>query len=218
VAPDSVSGDGTSLTVTITGTGFDSGTDIVFRISDRNGRLSEQVVTPDSVNTDGTELSVSVPEEAVTGPVGIVGDRNARATLLQIVPVIDNVDLRSLSGSTGATGDFRLTGFGLIEGQNTVYRFGDTEVVDRQSSSGPDSFSNNGTADVSVSISAGSFGPVTVATAGGTSAPFTVGFTGMTGEADTGTPADSMSPSANTGQEITLRRCIRGAVAQAARL
>ncbi len=188
-------------TITLAGTGFDASTDVVFRISDSNGTEFERVVRPDTVNAGGTELTITVPTDAITSDIQIVGDQNAASIPLQIVPVVSDIDFRFVSGNSIFV---RLTGNGFIENHDTLFQLGDVQLIDRNSSNGPDVFSSNTIVDFQVLAADNPYGAAIVTTAGGTSAPFTLPVTGITAVAASGTPANSEFPSANAGQTITI--------------
>jgi hypothetical protein len=180
-------------TITLNGTGLSMTTDVVFLVVDAGGNVTERIVNPTG-GSGSTSITVTVPTDAITGVIQIVGDTLNSAILLQIVPVVTNVDLTGVN-STNAS--FRLTGSGFIEDKNTVYNIGGVTVIDRGPATGPDVFSSNTLSDMSLSYSDSLFGAVTVTTAGGTSAAYTVGFTQLTSVATTGTPhgaAASPSP------------------------
>ncbi|MCE9590652.1 MAG: pre-peptidase C-terminal domain-containing protein, partial [Planctomycetes bacterium] len=156
-------------TITLTGTGFDATTDVVFKIIDDPGNVSERVVRPTTVAQDGTSLTVVVPADANTGTIGIVGASNNTQPLLQIVPTIVSLDVNGNQS-------LRIRGTGLIEGA-TTYNFGSASVVDSGTSNGPNvgyfyAQPNDG-ADVAIPRTGfGASGNFTVTTPGGTSAPF----------------------------------------------
>ncbi len=195
--------------ITLQGLGFDASTDVVFQTLDGNGTPGERVVRPIAFTADGTELTVVVPiDVAVTGAVGIVGDRNNQPRQLQVVPILESVDFNGIAAN-GSTASVRLRGRGIIEGNNTTYTFGSVSVVDTAINAGPNSggfyqFDNDG-ADLTLPTASGAYhGAVTITTAGGTSAPFTVGFANISSVAASGTPANPALASANPGQAVTI--------------
>ena len=193
--------------ITLQGSGFDTTTDVVFETLDSAGNRSERVVRPVAVNAAATELTVVVPlDVAVTGVVGIVGDRNNAALALQIVPVLDSVDFTSIAGD-GSSAQVVLRGAGFTEGVGT-YRFGNVDVIDNSVGQGPDVrgqfIRDNDSVFLTLPTTGDYHGAVTVTNAGGTSAPRSSGFTGITTTALSGTPADAAKASANPGQSITL--------------
>jgi hypothetical protein len=147
-------------------------TAIVFSTIDSLGNRHEFQVPAATADPTGTEMTVIVPNDAITGPVGVVGDPDNTAIVLQIVPVVTSVT------GTGP-GVVQVKGKGLIEGNTTLYDFGASIVLDGSVSRGGvdvlNVFGANNTANVSVSP--GASGTLTVTTAGGTSAP--VSFSGI---------------------------------------
>ena len=138
-------------------------------VIDIAGTVSEVIVHPTTVSDDGTQMTIVVPRNAVTGPVGILGDPEGTLITLQIVPVVTNVLLQTVN--------VEVSGSGLIEG-NGLYRFGGMEILDGSiSDRGVDVFNSvSGRNDrARVSITPPSSGVMTVRTAGGTSAPVTFG-------------------------------------------
>ncbi len=198
-------------TITLNGLGFDATTDVVFQTIDGNGTRAERIVRPASVGTGGTSLTVVVPiDVAFTGTVGIVGDKNSTGVTLQIVPVVESVDFTGIYND-GTFANARFKGRGFVEGNGTIYRFGNLTVTDDSANQGADArgiyaYDNDG-ADVPVALSGNDFhGAITITTAGGTSAPFTGNFTGFSAgtAATTGTAANGALSSANPGQTINI--------------
>ena len=188
--------------ITLQGTNFDLTTDVVFFFSDSSGRRFERVVRPTAVNDDGTEIMVTVPTDAVTGPVRVVGDMNATDATLQIVPTISVADLTSVNINDAF---FSLTGTGFIEGAGTQYTFGSQSVIDVNTSSATgDVFSSNTRSNVNLPYGEDLFGSVTVTTEGGTSAPFSIGLTQIDSVAFSGTAADTSEASANADQAVSI--------------
>ena len=200
--------------ITIQGAGLDASTDVVFQTIDSAGNRSEVVVRPTTVDASGNSAQVVVPYLAVTGTVRVVGDQNATAALLQIVPVVQSIDVSSVS-SDGSSAQVVLSGLGLIEDNASEYRFGASSIVDGSVSSGPDvsyrydaslgQYIDNGVVYLSVPLSNASFGAITVRSAGGVSAPLSLELSGIQALALSGTPADADAASANAGQAITLQ-------------
>ena len=192
--------------IRVTGTGLDLTTDVVFPVVNNEGVVSERVVRPVAVNAAGTEIVLLVPVDAVTGSLGIVGDRSASTFPLQIVPVLDSVDVESIDGAGHAR--VRLRGKGFVEAGGT-YHFGTTDLVDINTSFNPiDVFFASGawTAyfyDVDLSTAA-AFGAVSVSTAGGSSLPFSQTVAALTGTALSGSAANPAPASANPGQMVEL--------------
>ena len=197
----------TGQQITFTGIGFDTSTDVVFRLVNASGTEFERVVRPIGVEPDGTSMTVVVPTQALTGTVGVVGDLNGAGVPLQVVPVVTNADMRSVV-SDGSSASVRLRGSGFVESHTSLYTFGSVPVVDTSTSGTGvnvfDSSGQNNFADVAVVPSSEFFGAVTVTTAGGTSAPFEVGYTDLQGVALTGTAADAGQASANPSQAVTV--------------
>ena len=105
--------------ITLHGSGLDTTSDVVFQTIDSAGNRGERVVRPAAVNGTGTQLTVVVPVDvAVTGTVGIVGDRNNAALALQIVPLLENVDFTSIAAD-GSNAAVTLRGKGFTEGAGT---------------------------------------------------------------------------------------------------
>src|SRR5262249_43960962 len=196
--------------ITLVGSGFDFSTDVVFPTVNSSGTRSERVVRPVAVSADGTRATVVVPSDvAVTGDVGVVGDRLDARVRLQVVPVLTGVDFTSVA-SDGSTAQVQLRGEGFVEDAGSAYRFGATTVVDTSASSGPDVFGgfvhDNDAVNLTLTLTGDWAGAVTVTTAGGTRAPFTAGLSGISSAAPSGTPADAAQASANPGQAVTLTR------------
>ena len=138
---------------------------LLFQTIDAAGVRAERSVQSTSASPDGTSMTIVVPANAVTGPVGIMGDPQGTSLLLQIVPVVTSI--------VPSTTTVRVNGKGLIEG-GTLYRFGDLEVLDGSTSIAGANVdaSNNDRATVSAAVGSGI---LTVTTAGGTSAPIAFG-------------------------------------------
>lgn len=204
--------------ITLTGTAFDLSTDVVFQTIDSSGTRDDIIVKPKTVSVDRTSMEVVVPYTAITGKVRVVGDTLANEIPLQIIPMVTDVEVSSVS-SDGSSAIVILHGLGFIEGNATEYRFGDTVVTDTAINdtilnlAGADVQDDyrggvtiyNGRVYVTVPLSAGSFGPVSVKTAGGTSALYTVSLDSIDSVALSGTPANAALASANPGQAVTLR-------------
>ncbi|MHB8520202.1 MAG: Ig-like domain-containing protein, partial [Limisphaerales bacterium] len=201
--------------ITLQGNGFDSTTNVVFPVIDGSGKIGDRVIQPVMVDATGTQLTVLVPVDAVTGNIGIVGDRNNAQVLLQVIPIISNVDFSSVAGD-GSSAQVRLRGAGFVKGNNSVYTFGAVSVTDTITPATSITVSyvysqpNDGV-NLTLPLTGNVYGPVTVQTAGGTSAPFTVGFSGVNNITGTslsvalsGTPTDATVASANPGQAVTL--------------
>ena len=193
-------------TITITGTGLDLTTDVVFRTVDDSGNKGQVVVHPATAAADGTSATVVVPGNAVTDVVRVVGDHTGDDVPLQIVPTITGMTVNSVA-SDGSSAFITLHGTGLVDGNNSSYQIGSTIIADASSANqGPDVYSTGTNVDLTVPLFAGSFGPITVTTAGGTSTQLTAALTLTVANATatSGTPANPALPSANPGQTITL--------------
>ena len=193
-------------TITITGTGLDTSTDIVFRTVDDSGNKGQVVVHPATAAVDGTSATVVVPTGAVTDVLRIVGDSAGNDVPLQIVPVLNAMTVNSVA-SDGSSAYITLHGFGFVDGNNSAYVFGTTVIPDANGANqGPDVYSTGTNVNLTLPLNAYSYGPVVVKTAGGTSAPisFTATLSVANATATSGTPANSALPSANPGQTITL--------------
>ena len=194
--------------ITLQGTGFDASTDVVFEVIDSSGNRYERVVRPIAVAPSGASLEVLVPIDAITGVVGVVGDRNNSRFPLQIVPLLTSGDVYSLADNTTGALNVLLRGVGFVEGNESSYAFGGVVVNDANTFDGPDvryvfAQENDG---VYLTVPGGNWnGPISVTTAGGTSAPLTLDFTKIASTALSGTPADSQKASANPGQMITVQ-------------
>jgi uncharacterized protein YjiK len=200
--------------ITLKGSGLDTSTDIIFETTDNAGNRNQLIVRPSTVNAAGTELQVLVPYNAVTGVLRVVGDTNARQLALQILPLISDVQVESVSAD-GSSAQVLLSGFGFVEGGDSEYRFGDQSVLDAGVGTGPDVFDRydpslgqyvgNGYARVTVALVNGVFGAISVKTAGGVSASYSVVLSGVDAVALSGTPKDAAQASANAGQTVTLQ-------------
>ena len=197
--------------ITISGSGLDASTDIVFATRDSAGNIGDIVVRPATVAADGASLRVIVPSNAASGAVRIVGATGS--ALLQVVPTVLDVQVESVA-SDGSSAQVLIAGSGFAEGGNSEYRFGSATVLDAGNGTGPDVFDrydaalgqyiSNGYARVTVALSNGVFGAVSVKTAGGASAAWTATLGAVTTAALTGTAADTSKGSANAGQAITV--------------
>ena len=58
--------------ITLTGTNFNPGTEVVFEVRDQTGAVTQQAVAPLMINTAGTVLQVQVPAQATTGALQVV--------------------------------------------------------------------------------------------------------------------------------------------------
>ena len=125
-------------TITITGTGLDTSTDVVFRTIDDSGNKSQVVVHPTTAAADGSSATVVVPGNALTGVVRVIGDATANDVPLQIVPVLSSMTVTSVN-SDGSFAEITLHGSGFVDGNGSAYQFGGTIVrgcQQRQSGTG----------------------------------------------------------------------------------
>ncbi|MCB0062781.1 MAG: hypothetical protein KDE19_11720, partial [Caldilineaceae bacterium] len=188
--------------ITISGTNFDTNTNIRFPTRSDNGTAGTTEVRVAGVAVDGRSATVVVPLNAVTGDISVVGATGTVA--LQIVPKLtafSNNDFRP----SGTSRTLTLQGGGFAEGAITA-NFGPVTVVDPGIDTATLDVYGSGTA-LSVIIPNSSQGLVSVTTVGGTSNNLAVGPTALTGvlaQAGTGTPTDTGQASANVGQSITI--------------
>ncbi|MEY2842731.1 MAG: hypothetical protein RI920_768, partial [Pseudomonadota bacterium] len=196
--------------ITLNGSGLDATTDVVFKVIDQSGAISDLIVRATAVNADGTQIQVLVPIDATTGIVRVVGSPDAIA--LQILPTISDIQVESVTAD-GSSAQVLIAGTGLVEGGNSEYRFGSSVVLDAGTGTGAEVFGRsdptlgfvaNGYVRVTVPLSNGVFGAVSLKTAGGVSASYTASLDSITAVALSGTPADAAVASANAGQSITL--------------
>ena len=118
---------------------------------------------------------------------------------LQIVPIVRSVDVTSLDTNNVSMVIF---GDGIIEGESTVYHFGNYSLTDISATTGPDVKSLSSTLTIPYSDSI--YGDVSITTAGGRSAPFRVKLDSIPSQALSGTATDPNHPSANPGQAIEI--------------
>ncbi|WP_404710694.1 Ig-like domain-containing protein [Sphingomonas sp. MMS24-J13] len=197
-------------TITLKGTNLTTTTAILFQTIDAGGTKSDVIVNPAIVAADGKSAQVVVPLEAISGTVRVVGDTTNSSIALQIVPVVTGIESVTNISSDG-TATIVLSGYGFVEGNDSVYHFGAMSVTDPGINAGPDVYQDygngyisNGAVSLRVPLGAISAGAISVTTGGGTSAAYTAGLTGITGVALSGTPADGAKASANPGQAVTL--------------
>ncbi|MCC6717083.1 MAG: choice-of-anchor D domain-containing protein, partial [Acetobacteraceae bacterium] len=150
---------------------------------DSNGTTGTQTLTVSKADAALGRAYFNIPLNALTGDVVVFSQVGTDPPVnfddgtfpLQIVPVVNSVDVTSVSGD-GTTVNVTLTGLGFIEANNTEYMFGSTVVKDTAIGTGPNVYEGgplyeaNGTVNLTVPLSDGAFGPITVKTAGGTSA------------------------------------------------
>ncbi len=139
---------------------------LLFQTIDAAGVRGELAVAPTTASSDGTSMTVVVPNNAVTGPVGIMGDPQATSLVLQVVPVVTSI--------VPSTNTVRVNGKGLIEG-GTLYQFGSIEVLDGSPSIAGVKVDSNNNDRANITVAVGASGVFTVTTAGGTSAPISYG-------------------------------------------
>ena len=84
--------------ITLDGSRFTLSTAVAFSAIDYNGNRYEHVVKPIAIAPDGSKLIVVVPDDAMTGPVSVVGDQLNTAALLQVVPLVTYADFQSVAG------------------------------------------------------------------------------------------------------------------------
>jgi hypothetical protein len=180
-----------------------------FKVVDASGNVTTRVLTPVRVDAAGGIAYFAVPLDAVTGDAVVYSLVNGVRTdfldgtfLLQVVPVITDVQVESVAGD-GSSATVLISGLGFVEGGNSEYRFGGESVLDAGVNTGPDVFSN-GAVRVTVPLSANAFGPISVKSAGGTSAAYSVSLSSITATALSGTPANAGEASANAGQAVML--------------
>ena len=190
-------------TLTLSGTNLSTDTWVIFQTVDNGGTVA---VHPNSVAADGTSATVTVPLDAATGDVRILG--SAAAYRLQIVPVVTDVRVEYVDNDA-RTVQVVLSGLGFVDNAaDSLYTFGTQSFGD----AGPnvEVFGGgygqpaNSRVRLSLPLSSDVLGAITAATAGGTSAAFTRSLSSITSTALSGTPADPTQASANAGQAITL--------------
>ena len=184
--------------IVLEGTGFDASTDVVFLLRNGAGDLSERVVRPTAFDPAGTQLTVTVPLEATTGAVRVVGDRNATSALLA-----DRSD--SVAGGLYVGGGGRHDGGRAAARDGVRGRAQQSIPVRRHDDAGrqpvllrcPDVFGGylheNDAVNLTLDTTGVYQGAVRVTTNGGTSAAYSVGFTELTSMAASGTPAERAS-------------------------
>ena len=206
--------------IRIIGSGYDLFTGIEFPQVPSGGEPGFVRVRADAVSSDGTMIEVVVPDTAVTGQVRISGAPGV-GLYLQITPVIRpvlpadqiiNFDVPvpgvrwGMFGSGFVEGRTKVTFGGVVMNDNSTS--GEIDILDN---SGSGYYRSNGRLDLTIPNGALA-GPVRVETAGGwfqvdtipIQAQASVGLSSMVSTATQGTPANSLLPSANTGQLITL--------------
>jgi hypothetical protein len=199
--------------ITLSGTMFTADMDVVFEITDDSGNRTDRVVRPATVTADGSSAQVTVPLDAVSGSVRLVGDINGGSVFLQIVPLVTDIEIESVT-SDGSAATVLLSGLGFVEGGGSAYRFGNDVVLDAGTGTGPDvyyryepvtgTYIPNGQVRLTVPLVEGAFGAVVVSTGGGSSAAFTTGLAEVVSVALSGTAADATEASANAGQAVQI--------------
>ena len=160
--------------ITITGTGLDTTTDVVFRTIDGNGNKGQSwcilfgVAAP-----DGKSATVTVPANAITDVVRVVGDSTGDDVPLQIVPVIASMTVNSVASDGTRQRDIArsVSSEAITAPISSVT----TNIPDGTTSfyQGPQVSSSGSIVTITVPLNAGSYGPITVTTQGGVSAaPF----------------------------------------------
>ena len=164
----------TGQTITLTGFGFTTSSNVLFAGVAEDGTRGTIVVQPVTAAADGTQMTVVVPPLAVTGAVGIAG--SSGSVVLQIVPTLNGIGTAVIIPGNL----LRLAGSGIPEGgpglgEEVTFTFGAGTVIDTSGSSGPDVFSALVAAlEIDLTVPAGANGTtVTVTTAGG-SATFAI--------------------------------------------
>ena len=152
-------------TVSITGSGLSTDTDLLLRYTDDAGNPQGTIIRPTFTSVDGTTAQFILPDY-MNGLTSVELIGSANAPQLQIVPVLQ-------SGRIDSEGHTVLTGHGFIE--NAAYTFAGQIVTDSAANSGPDVY-YSGT-QASVTLPAHGLGAWTVTTAGGTSAPLAMNVT-----------------------------------------
>ena len=121
--------------ITLHASGLRNNDRVVFTTIDNNGNLAEETVNPASLDLATQTITVVVPDRATTGRVRL--ERDVTGVLLQVVPVLNDIDMGNGNDFTGS--NLRLNGRGFAEGATEVL-VGAQRVADLARSSGPDSF------------------------------------------------------------------------------
>ena len=175
-------------TLRLNGAGLLNTDRVEFLTSDSNGFFRLSSFAPLFVASDGSYLDVTVPTNAISGPVRVVG--SAGGSFLQVVPTL--VDIDQGLNDRFFDGGLRLRGTAFVEGASTVH-FNGSSFVDRSTSTEQFNvgrlFAHEGDGlDVLVPTGA-STGPIRVSTLGGTSNTLGLELRSLEGVADSGTPA-----------------------------
>ncbi len=192
-------------TISLTGTGFNSATRVIFPTRDNFGNVGSVTVAPTAVSADGTSLQVIVPDVAQTGAVTVA--TGTGSIFLQIVPVI-----AGLSGRPGLDAILDVYGSGFMDGATTLL-VGGLSVANQYTNRVDGLVMGNRNDDFRLTIPLAVEGPITISTPGGSyrwnvgavfAVPPFVEYDGLQATAASGLAADPAQPSANTGQAITL--------------
>ncbi|NBX29737.1 hypothetical protein EBR04_04690, partial [bacterium] len=195
-------------TVTLSGANLSVDTRIIFPVVDSYGRITTKVVRPTIVADDGTSAIVTVPLDAVTGTVRVLG--SAAAFPLQVVPVVTDAQIDWASEYNG-TVNVSLTGYGFVDNAADSFfgfgtdSFGDAGPNVSVSSAGSgDEYRPNGRVQLTIPLTADVFAAITAITAGGTSGSFTRSLASVEATAFSGELPLPAGPSANPGQAVAL--------------
>ena len=190
---------GQAITIQVPEGGLDVDTKVLFTAANGDGGLYTRIVDPTSVSSDGKSVQVTVPPDAITAPVRLLGER--AGILLQIVPTIESL---RLNGDTEFySGVLRIEGSGFVEGRMQIL-YSNQQVSDLSYSESPIDVEPGNNVLSTIVPSWASHGPISVKTLGGISQPFNVRLTGISSVAASGTPRSPDVPSANPGQTIRL--------------
>ena len=168
-------------TITLQGSGLDSGTDVVFQVIDAAGNLDDVIVRPTSVDAGGTS-GAGARAAATPSPAWCAWPVRAASLALQILPVITDMQVESVAAD-GSSAQVLIAGTGFVEGGNSEYRFGSYTVLDAGTTTGPEVFGRNdavlglvpnGYVRVTLPLSDGVFGAISIKTGGGVSASYSV--------------------------------------------
>ena len=173
-------------TITLVGRGFNNSTVVQFPAEDQAG-VAGVLGRTGSASADGTTLTITVPAQAVTGMLHVVGAGGSFE--LQVVPT-----LRSVGGAITVGQNILIEGTGLAAGQLTVTIGGQTATL--ATGAVHDLFADGMSEQaVDVTVPAGIVGGlITVTTPGGT-------FT-LQANATLSTPA-ALTPAADPGDTIS---------------
>jgi hypothetical protein len=154
--------------ITITGSGLNTSTDVLYRWINMEGALQMGSLSPTTVTADGTSATLILPSN-INGAFGLQVFGSSSQPMLQIVPTISSVDVQDRTVVFGS---------GFVEGGST-YTFAGASVTDTPAlGNSADVYYSaysayNGSAYLDRgALPAHGLGNVTVTTAGGTSAAF----------------------------------------------